>query len=270
MSRSRSVVRKRAHAAGATVLAAVIFAACGGGSCGQAGNGGGNGTGGGGSSQPGHCQLGAFTPPDQSPYLMPYGIGTTHTMFQGNCPENPSWGHFGMFAYDFLMPLGTPLYAARDGTVIWANEQYLDGDHTPGHENNLLIQHSDGTVMRYGHLTLEGIVVEVGDFVRQGDLVAHSGNTGNSGGPHLHVDLLGDSMSWDKSNTLPLTFRNAGGLRKAASCCLTRSTRPSRTERSPTPAPSLMSDRRCRRGGSRMLPIIKRTCRGRGPGDGSR
>lgn len=163
------------------------------------------------SGQPKHCELAVFTPPDQSPYLMPYGIGAEFQMFQGNCPPNPTWGHFGMFAYDFWMPIGTPLHAARDGTVIWANEQFRDGDHTPGNENNLLIQHSDGTVMRYGHLTQDGVMVEIGDFVRQGDLVAFSGDTGNSGGPHLHVDLLADSTSVAKSNTLPLTFRNAGG-----------------------------------------------------------
>lgn len=195
---------------GTAFLAAVLLAGCGGGS-GPAVVSDAPGAGAPPPDPPGHCELAVFTPPDQSPYRMPYGIGTAHTMFQGNCPPDPTWGHFGMFAYDFWMPLGTPLYAARDGTVIWANAQYHVGDHTPGHENNLLIQHADGTVMRYGHLTFDGIVVAVGDLVRQGDLVAHSGDTGNSGGPHLHVDLLADSMSVAKTNTLPLTFRNAGG-----------------------------------------------------------
>lgn len=190
--------RRACHAV-VVLLTGALLAACGG-------------AGGGDEQQSaGFCSTQSFTPAIQSPYVLPYSVGAAYRMFQGNCPANPAWGHNNMFAYDFELPMGTPVRASRAGTVIWTNEQFADNDHIPGHENLVVIQHADGTVMRYAHLTINGVEVAQGAAVQPGELLGFSGNSGNSSGPHLHIDLLRNSVNFSKSNTLPLTFRNAGG-----------------------------------------------------------
>ncbi len=175
------------------------LAACGGGSSG------------GRAQQASFCASAVFTPADQSPYTLPYPVGTTFRMFQGNCPANPAWGHRDMLAYDFDLPMGTPVVAARVGTVIRTEDRYSDDDHVPGHENVVIVQHSDGTMFRYAHLRLNGVAVLPGAAVVQGELLGFSGNSGNSSGPHLHADLIRSGGDGSRSSTLPLTFSNAGG-----------------------------------------------------------
>jgi murein DD-endopeptidase MepM/ murein hydrolase activator NlpD len=191
MARSNAKHVTMAHCAVLVLLAGLLLAACGGS--------GGSGAG----AQAGFCDTRPFTPSNQSAYVLPYTVGSTFTMFQGNCPANPAWGHSGMFAYDFDLPTGTPVRASREGTVIFTSEQFSDDDHIPGHENLVVIQHADGTVMRYAHLTINGVEVALGATVQPGNLLGFSGNSGNSSGPHLHIDLLRNNADFSKSNTLP-------------------------------------------------------------------
>lgn len=184
------------------LLPGALQVACGGSGGGGAGLG----------AQAGFCDSQSFTPANQSAYVLPYTVGATFTMFQGNCPANPAWGHNGMFAYDFDLPMGTPVRASREGTVTFTNEQFGDNDHIPGHENLVVVQHADGTVMRYAHLMQDGVEVITGSTVQPGELLGFSGHSGNSDRPHLHIDLLRNNSDFSKSNTLPLTFRNADGF----------------------------------------------------------
>jgi murein DD-endopeptidase MepM/ murein hydrolase activator NlpD len=157
------------------------------------------------------CLMREFTPPEQSPYRLPYAVGSTFTMFQGNCPPNPAWGHHGKYAYDFQMPIGTPIHAMRDGIVIFTEDRYTDNDHTPGHENGAWVEHPDGTVSNYLHMTQSSVVVAVGMAVAAGDLLGFSGNSGASDRPHLHVEAFATRGPFVKSNTVPITFNNAEG-----------------------------------------------------------
>lgn len=101
---------------------------------------------------------------------------------------NGRYSHFGpkgRYAMDIAMPEGTPIIAARGGVVVKVeNGQSGRGTHPSG--NFVRILHPDGTMGVYLHLMRGSLVVGEGQRVDQGDLLAHSGNTGNSTGPHLH------------------------------------------------------------------------------------
>jgi murein DD-endopeptidase MepM/ murein hydrolase activator NlpD len=83
---------------------------------------------------------------------------------------------------DFAVPSGTPVMAAGDGTVASAGR-------TTGFGNLLVINHTNGYATAYGHLTRFAPGIRAGIRVRQGQLVAFSGNTGMSTGPHLHYEI---------------------------------------------------------------------------------
>lgn len=74
-------------------------------------------------------------------------------------------------AYDFLMPIGTPVIASRDGVVLLVEERFAGGNRTPGEENFINVRHADDTIAGYVHLTRDGALVAVGDAVLQGDLI---------------------------------------------------------------------------------------------------
>lgn len=157
------------------------------------------------------CVARDITPPEESPYRLPFAVGSSFVMFQGNCPPNPAWGHHGKYAYDFQMPIGTPVHAMRDGFVFFTEDRFEDSDHTAGHENGVWIEHADGSVANYLHMTQSSVVVVVNTTVSAGDLLGFSGNSGASDRPHLHVESFESRGSFMKSNTLPITFSNADG-----------------------------------------------------------
>lgn len=145
--------------------------------------------------------------PDQasSLYVLPYEPGLAIVVGQGNCTDGShEAGTDQEYAYDFDMPIGTAVVAARAGTVVVAVDGYAENNDTPGQENYLVIEHDDGSVAAYFHLTEDGVDVEVGDFVRAGDTVARSGNTGDSSEPHLHFEVA----RCEDCETFPVNFRN--------------------------------------------------------------
>ena len=179
--------------------------------------GGGGGSGGGAVATPppvSFCSTQSFTDPASSPYILPWNTGAAYTMFQGNC--STLGGHKETFAYDFDMGMGDPIFASRAGRVILVNDQYSDDDHIEGHENNVFVEHTDNTVVRYTHLMQGSAVVDVGQQVVQGDLLGLAGNSGNSSGPHLHFQAFRDRTSFNKSNAIPITFGNAVGQTAAS------------------------------------------------------
>ena len=156
------------------------------------------------------CSQQAFTNPAQSEFVLPWAVGASYTMFQGNCSQ--LGGHRDTFAYDFDLAMGDPVLASRDGTAIIVNDQYSDDDHVEGHENNVFVEHSDGSVVRYTHLMQGSAVVTANQAVVAGDILGLAGNSGNSAGPHLHFQAFRDRSNFDKANAIPITFRNASGI----------------------------------------------------------
>ncbi len=149
-----------------------------------------------------------FGDPAESQYLLPYPVGETYRIHQSYCFSRG--GHSDQLAYDFLLPIGADVLAARSGEVVALYEDAPDDGAT---ENNyVFIQHDDGTVALYAHLRRNGIDVEVGDHVAAGERIGASGNSGLglSDAPHLHFGVY---RSWpvEDGDDVAVNFRNAQG-----------------------------------------------------------
>lgn len=123
-------------------------------------------------------------------YALPYEPGTAHPVAQAYDSEGT---HRGIYAIDWTMPVGTPVHAAREGLVVAVRDTMQGSGITrfmQGRSNFVFVQHSDGTIGVYGHLQQHSAAVAVGDSVRRGQLLARSGNTGYSTGPHLHFEVF--------------------------------------------------------------------------------
>ncbi len=86
------------------------------------------------------------------------------------------------------VPVGTTVRASRGGQVITAG-------WVGGYGNCVMIDHGDGVVTVYGHLS--EVLVSVGQYVDQGEQIALSGNTGRSTGPHLHFEIRVNGQATD-------------------------------------------------------------------------
>lgn len=147
---------------------------------------------------------------DSAVYQLPFAAGTKYKVTQG---YNGSYSHKGsnLYAIDWQMPEGTPVFAARGGIVVKVRD---DSDKGGGsikfdkYNNYVLIRHDDGTLGHYCHLKRNGVVVQPGQAVRAGQLIAHSGNTGFSSGPHLHFSVF-KTKDGKERISIPVKFRTA-------------------------------------------------------------
>ena len=81
---------------------------------------------------------------------------------------------------DFAVNYGTPVRATADGTITSAGRHRFLG-------NVVTVDHGFGITTRYGHNSK--ILVQIGDHVRRGDIIAKAGSTGHSTGPHVHYEV---------------------------------------------------------------------------------
>ncbi|ASO19927.1 murein DD-endopeptidase MepM/ murein hydrolase activator NlpD [Actinoalloteichus hoggarensis] len=97
------------------------------------------------------------------------------------------WGttHYGV---DIANPIGTPVVAATDGTVINAGP-------ATGFGQWVRVQAPDGTITVYGHV--DTFTAEVGQEVTAGQQIATIGNRGQSTGPHLHFEVAVNGQKID-------------------------------------------------------------------------
>jgi len=100
-------------------------------------------------------------------------------------PFGPRWGrmHEGI---DMAVNTGTSVMAADGGKVTYSGWD-------SGYGYRIDIDHGNGVVTRYGHNSK--LLVEVGEIVGQGEVIAKSGNTGRSTGPHLHFEVRIDGTA---------------------------------------------------------------------------
>lgn len=140
-------------------------------------------------------------------YILPFAVGDRYTLTQGNCGAASHGGRF-RFSFDFAMPIGTPVIAARDGVVLTVRDDRPDGSGIVGDENFVIVEHDDGEFSRYIHLTTSGALVRKGERVTRGDTIALSGHSGRSAFPHLHFDVS-RSCRGGPCRTVPSAFLNA-------------------------------------------------------------
>lgn len=130
----------------------------------------------------------ALGDPRMKPSVYKYPLpwrGGPFKQSQGPGGKYSHTGPKGRYARDIAMPEGTPIIAARAGTVVKVeNSQTGRGNNPSG--NFIRILHNDGTMSVYLHLKRGSIRAREGQFINVGDRIALSGNTGNSTGPHLH------------------------------------------------------------------------------------
>jgi len=101
-----------------------------------------------------------------------------------------SWRHRGL---DIDGDIGDPAYAPESGKIIKAG-------WGTGYGNHVIIDHGNGIVTLMGHMSK--LLVEAGDAVSRGDVVALIGSTGWSTGPHIHLEVR---VNGEKMNPLSYT-----------------------------------------------------------------
>lgn len=97
-----------------------------------------------------------------------------------------TWKHHGL---DIANKQGTPIYACDAGTVVYS------GWSTAGYGNMIEIDHGGGKHTRYGHFYQ--LSVKVGDKVQRGQLIGLMGTTGHSTGPHLHLEVRINNVTYN-------------------------------------------------------------------------
>ena len=148
----------------------------------------------------GPADMEAYPDAATSPYRLPFPAGKTWLCVQSN-RGIVSHRKGERFAYDFAMPEGEKVCAARAGEVV-SVAQHHDGHGYRWPNNRVVVRHDDGTLGAYLHIRKDGSLVTEGDRVSQGQVIARSGHVGNSMLPHLHFHVSDPA----RGETVPVSF----------------------------------------------------------------
>jgi murein DD-endopeptidase MepM/ murein hydrolase activator NlpD len=109
-------------------------------------------------------------------------------------PFGARWGkpHEGI---DLPAPIGTPVFAAADGRVVYA------GSGIRGYGNLVVLKHPGDLLTVYAHNSV--LLVSQGQAVRAGDRIALVGQSGHATGPHLHFEVRTGQIPRDPMSYLP-------------------------------------------------------------------
>ncbi|WBL20328.1 M23 family metallopeptidase [Citricoccus sp. NR2] len=109
--------------------------------------------------------------------------------------SNPTgYGYQFHIGQDYPVPTGTPVQASGDGTVTFAGWHVTGGWRVE-------IDHGNGVTTAYSHNSQ--LHVSVGQAVSAGETLAAAGSTGNSTGPHVHLEIIVDGETVDPALYLP-------------------------------------------------------------------
>jgi murein DD-endopeptidase MepM/ murein hydrolase activator NlpD len=160
-------------------------------------------------------------------FLLPFPDGTNYKVTAGNSGHHVRGKNapFNRYAWDFAMPEGSPVVAARSGRVVsfYEGSQRNSYEQKNGHlyNNYVVIDHGGGQSTLYAHLKFNSVIPKIGDWVEQNQKIAESGNTGNSEGPHLHYSVqktpsknYGNTSYGYWTTSLPSSFSDPDVLRQ--------------------------------------------------------
>jgi len=106
-------------------------------------------------------------------------------------PVTTEFGRGGHPGIDIAAPNGTPIAAAKGGTVVFSGPN-------DGYGNYVCIDHGGGLSTCYAHQSR--IAAGEGQKVSQGEIIGFEGSTGNSTGPHLHFEVRADGVVQNPRN----------------------------------------------------------------------
>lgn len=115
------------------------------------------------------------------------------------------------YAIDIAMPVGVPILAAKSGRVLDMRDSFDGHSNDPADRartNYIRLLHADGTMTLYAHLKAHSLRVQPGQQVSAGTMLALSGNTGYSTGPHLHFAV----QTNDGKRLISIPFRFQSGI----------------------------------------------------------
>ena len=129
-----------------------------------------------------------------------YSIPFKDNILRVEAPAHKTERHL-KFCIDFLLPKGTPVVAARSGTVIACQDRYKRSYKSPkfaGRRNFIIIRHTNRENSVYVHLKHRSIKVKKGQKVRRGQVIALSGQVGFATYPHLHFGVYQGVPPWGR------------------------------------------------------------------------
>ncbi len=149
-----------------------------------------------------------------SPPVPAQSVFTIAQGFDGSYSHNTPGSRY---AIDIGMPIGTGIRAARGGEVVSVQDSFGEGGNSVAYRsqtNSVYVLHGDGTFGVYAHLRRGSALVRPGQRIQVGQIIAQSGNTGYSTGPHLHFAVLRNAgLKWQ---SVPFVLASPYGVMKPA------------------------------------------------------
>ena len=134
--------------------------------------------------------------PSASGFICPIAGKTKNNITTGY------YGYSGHTGVDFAVSGGTPVLAAKAGTVYKSQAKKVNGKYV-SYGEHIIIAHDDGTITLYAHGMPNSRLVQAGDRVSQGQQIMSVGTTGNSTGYHLHFEVWVNGSRVNPTQYLP-------------------------------------------------------------------
>ena len=147
---------------------------------------------------------------DSFQYDLPYAKGTRHRVVQG---YGGLFSHQHIAAIDFEMSTGTPVYAARGGTIYSYKDNSDEGGISSDFKNKanyIIIKHEDGSFGCYWHLQKNAVLIKTGQ-ISKGQQIALSGATGQVLRPHLHFSVK-RQLNYQKNSFIRTKFKTTDAV----------------------------------------------------------